>query len=157
MAKLLLFFFLVLPLGAQEDPAARYIGSWSGTARVKGKGSYKVNAVISRQGENLRISHASRGGPGNSAHSGVVMAVPKGDGRCYTANIAPRNSPIPMNADLCFDDSGNLRLVSPMAKGSAVMSATGRSCNFNVSSPMGSASGVVKKQAPKKRARKVAA
>ncbi len=156
MLKLTALFLFLLPLSAQEDPAARYLGSWSGTARVAGKGSYRVNAVISRQGENLRISHASRGGPGNSAHSGVVIAAPKGDGRCYTANIGPRNSPIPMNADLCFDEAGNLRLASPVAKGSAIMSATGRSCSFNVSSPMGKASGVMKKQAPKKRAKKEA-
>ncbi|MCM2267738.1 MAG: hypothetical protein NDI60_08220 [Elusimicrobiales bacterium] len=153
MLKLLALTLALLPLGAQDDQLQRYIGKWAGVTQVQGKGKFNVNAVITRQGENLRISYASRGGANNASSSGVVIAYPKGDGVCYTANLAPKNSPMPMSGDLCLDEAGNLRLTSLMANGSAVLSETGKTCAVKLASPMGNANGTFKKAAGKKKRR----
>ncbi len=150
MLKILALTLALLPLSAQGDLVQKYIGKWAGTARTTTKGNFKVTAVIRRAGENLKVSYVSKGQGGTSA--GTVLAVPKGDGACYTANLAAAVNPaIPMNADICVGDDGNVTITSMMANGTAVMSETGRSCSFSLKSPLGSAAGTLRKVAVRKK------
>ena len=120
-------------------------------ARVQGRGSYKVTAVIKRAGENIKVSYISKGGDGK-ASTGNYLAQPKGDGSCYTANLAANMNPaIPMMADICLDEAGNMTIKSMMANGSATMAPSGKKCSFKVVSPLGSADGALRKQVLKKR------
>lgn len=154
MLKILALAIALLPLGAQDEMVQRYIGKWYGTARTTTKGNYKVTAVIKRAGENLRISYTSKNAAGGLS-SGNLLATSKGDGACYTANLSGgANSAIPMMADICLDESGNASITSLMANGRAVMSETGRTCTFDMKSPLGSANGTFKKALPKKKKRR---
>lgn len=151
MLKILALAFALLPLSAQTEGIQRYLGRWAGTARTTTKGDFKVTAVIRRAGENLKVSYVSRGASGSS--TGSILAVPKGDGACYTANLAAAVTPaIPMNADICLDGDGNVTITSMMANGSAKLSETGKSCTFSLQSPLGGAAGTFRK-VPAKKAR----
>jgi hypothetical protein len=152
MLKILTLALALLPLSAQDEAVQKYLGKWAGTARVQNKGTFKVTAVIKPVGENLKVSYVSKGGPNNSSSAGVFLAKPKGDGVCYTSNLAANMNPaIPMMADLCLDEAGNLTIKSLMANGSATMSETGKTCSFKIASPLGAASGNFSKVAAKKR------
>lgn len=152
MIKIIALTLALLPLSAQNELAQKYIGKWVGTARTS-KGNFKVTAVIKRAGENLKISYVSRNAAGGSS-AGSLLATPKGDGACYTSNLAAGSaSPMPMMADICLDENGNATVTSMMANGGTTMSETGRSCSFNIKSPLGSANGTFKKVAAKKKRR----
>ena len=152
MLKILALTLALLPLSAQGDLVQKYIGKWAGTANTTTKGKFKVTAVIRRAGENLKVSYVSKGQGGSSA--GSILAVPKGDGACYSANLAAAVNPaIPMNADICLDEYGNAAITSMMANGSATLSETGKTCSFSIRSPLGSATGTFRKVPPGKKRR----
>jgi hypothetical protein len=158
MLKIIALAMALLPLGAQDEMIQRYLGKWAGTATATSAGgandSYKVTAVVSRAGENLKVSYVSRNSVG-ARKAGNLMASPKGDGACYTANLAANSKAgIPMMADLCLDESGNISITSLMANGRAVMSPSGKSGTFEMKSPLGSANGKFRKLLPKKKKRK---
>ncbi|OGR52175.1 MAG: hypothetical protein A2049_12775 [Elusimicrobia bacterium GWA2_62_23] len=160
MLKMIALAMALLPLGAQDEMIQRYLGKWAGTATANSASGasdkYKVTAVVSRSGENLKVSYVSRNSVG-ARKTGNLMASPKGDGACYTANLAANaKAGIPMMADLCLDESGNISITSLMANGRAVMSESGKSGTFEMKSPLGSAKGSFRKMLPKKKKRKAA-
>lgn len=155
MLKIIALTLALLPLSAQNELAQKYLGKWAGTARTS-KGNFKVTAVIKKAGENLKISYVSKNASGGSS-AGNLLATPKGDGACYTSNLAAGSaSPMPMMADICLDENGNATVTSMMANGGTIMSETGKSCSFDLKSPLGSASGTFRKVLPKKKKRRSA-
>lgn len=137
---------LLLPAAAQAaaDPFSIYTGSWRGSVKTApGDCVWQTRAYISEKAGYASGTFTYSGPCSNNPKTGTFRGKPEGGG-CYSVSASIPGLPkFPFLA--CFDEAGNVKIDSPILKGSLILSEDRRKAALEASSPIGKAAGTFRK------------